>query len=513
MSRIAMARVVVVTAVGVAAAIAVPAAAWAAPVAEPGDGGVATVVLSTEDLPAGFQPDPSLTGPLDGPRAQALGIDPSQLGAHQAVVRDWLSADRTEEVTETGIDAWTHAAAQAWMATTVAGLLNLKATRQALPGLGGLDAYGGYLQGQFNLFLPMARGPYAFELHVIADASAAGPLMSDLAAAQMQKVPADTPDTADPGSFASTAAGGAVGVLFGYLLIVDGIAYWRNPLRRKRRRGRAPALAAGSGIIDVSASAKKNRRTAIWRLTAQFAGLGLAAYGADVFLVQYWYAYLVAGAAIVWAGGRFIRPAGVRPDQVRTMLAGRHKIMVTGLLALAGVLILLGLACAVFGGLYQAFPPDSTVAFGPGQAATATQNVGSQLAGGAFILIALGAVCYRGAHRLASIRARQLMLRDPRPPVLYLRSFGDDRLKLWTATLGRSALIERFTPRRFDTFEQMLVRHLSAYGPVIAVNHPRTRLAPLGAVRETIEGGDWQEVVAAWMDQARLIVFATPPAR
>ena len=105
------------------------------------------------------------------------------------------------------------------------------------------------------------------------------------------------------------------------------------------------------------------------------------------------------------------------------------------------------------------------------------------------------------------------MLRDPRPPVLYLRSFGDDRLKLWTATFGRPSLIERFTLRRFDTFEEVLVRYLSGYGPVIAVNPPGTRLAPLGAARETIDSADWQAAVATWMARSRLIVFATPPSQ
>ena len=108
--------------------------------------------------------------------------------------------------------------------------------------------------------------------------------MSAVAAAQMGKVPADTPDTASPGNFATSAAGTAVGVLLGYLLIVDGIAYWRNPLRRKRGQGRSTGLQAGPGIINVSPAAKKNKRTAVWRLAVQFIGLSLAAYGADVLL-------------------------------------------------------------------------------------------------------------------------------------------------------------------------------------------------------------------------------------
>ena len=59
----------------------------------------------------------------------------------------------------------------------------------------------------------------------------------------------------------------------------------------------------------------------------------------------------------------------------------------------------------------------------------------------------------------------------------------------------------------------MLVRHLSRYGPVIAVNPPGTRLAPLGAARETIDSADWQSVVASWMAQSALIVFLAPPSR
>ena len=65
--------------------------------------------------------------------------------------------------------------------------------------------------------------------------------------------------------------------------MVDGIAYWRNPLRRKRGQGRSTRPQAGPGIIDVSAAAKKNKRTAVWRLAVQFIGLSFAAYGADVF--------------------------------------------------------------------------------------------------------------------------------------------------------------------------------------------------------------------------------------
>jgi hypothetical protein len=191
-------------------------------------------------------------------------------------------------------------------------------------------------------------------------------------------------------------------------------------------------------------------------------------------------------------------------------MAGSHRIFVTGLLAVAATLILLGLVCLVFLGFYQMQPSGTTVPSLTGQDSTDAQSVATDLEAAGIVLVVLGAIIFRTARRLGSIQARRLMLRDPRPPVLYLRAFGDDRLKLWTATFGRPSLIERFTLRRFDTFEEVLVRHLSRYGPVIAVNPPRTRLAPLGAARETIDSADWQSVVAGLMARSSLIVLVAP---
>src|SRR6202012_4957797 len=106
-------------------------------------------------------------------------------------------------------------------------------------------------------------------------------------------------------------------------------------------------------------------------------------------------------------------------------------------------------------------------------------------AGAGLGLLVLGAVIFLVARRLRAADARRLMLRDPRPPVLYLRSFT----------------------------EEGLVRHLSRYGPVVAVNPPGTRLAPVRAARETIEPANWQSAVAGWMAHSALIVFLAPPSR
>jgi len=148
-----------------------------------------------------------------------------------------------------------------------------------------------------------------------------------------------------------------------------------------------------------------------------------------------------------------------------------------------------------------------------GLGATTVQNLATDLEWTGLGLLVVGAVTFYIARRLGSADARRLMLSDPRPPVLYLRSSGDDRLRLRTATFGRSSLVERFTFRRLDRFEEVLVRYLSRYGPVIAVNPPGSGLAPLRAARETIDSADWHSAVAAWMARSALIVFLAPPDR
>jgi hypothetical protein len=506
MGRTALRRAIVVLTAALVLTITFPLGAHAA------DTGLAAAMLDTGDLPAGFTPDASLTGPLTGQRAQELGLNPAQAGSQDAWVRTWLGPGGAE-VIETATDAGTGVQARAGAALGVSVLQKQGATRQPVAGF---DVYGGYVGQYFELVLPMARGPYLFDLHVLAPASSAGSagqLVSQLGAAQVRKVPADTPDTAAPVpvSDAAAAAGAVIGALVGYLLLVDGLGYLRNPLRRKLwqpRSGRVRTEPADDSAVDVSAAAKRSRRIAVGRLAVQLAGLGLVAYAADVFQVRFWYAYLVAGLVVVWAGGRFIHPGGADRGRNR---AGAHRMLVSVMLIGASAMILFGLAAVVSSGVYQIQPPGAAVQSLSGEGTITVQNLATGLEVSGLGLLVLGAVIFGVARRLSSVDARRLMLRDPRPPVLYLRSFGDDRLRLWAATLGRPSLVERFTLRRSDRFEEVLVRYLSRYGPVIALNPPGTRLAPLGAARETIDSDDWQSVVAGWMAQSALIVFLAPP--
>ena len=97
----------------------------------------------------------------------------------------------------------------------------------------------------------------------------------------------------------------------------------------------------------------------------------------------------------------------------------------------ASAMILFGLAAIVSFGLYQTQPPGAAVQSLSGEGTITVQNLATGLEVSGLGLLVLGAIIFRFARRLSSADARRLMLRDPRPPVLYLRSFGDDRLRLW----------------------------------------------------------------------------------
>lgn len=133
-------------------------------------------------------------------------------------------------------------------------------------------------------------------------------------------------------------------------------------------------------------------------------------------------------------------------------------------------------------------------------------KIASQLAVYLFFFVGLlgGATgLYRSGRRRAMLPGSKLIERDPRPTVLYLRSFGDDRIKMH----ARAANGRMITESLFRiTFEEMATDHLWRYGPVRCIGRPGERARPLGAARDYAEGETWREQILQWMGQASLCV-------
>ncbi|MFD9689309.1 transferase [Kitasatospora sp. NPDC001309] len=87
---------------------------------------------------------------------------------------------------------------------------------------------------------------------------------------------------------------------------------------------------------------------------------------------------------------------------------------------------------------------------------------------------------------------------DGRRPVLYLRSFADDRT---------AAQVDDGQALNIHSREEQLASALAAFGPVIAVGRPGEPLPLLGAARFYLPLDDWKPTILRLMDLSQLIVL------
>ena len=134
--------------------------------------------------------------------------------------------------------------------------------------------------------------------------------------------------------------------------------------------------------------------------------------------------------------------------------------------------------------------------------------VGQNIAaiGMAFGALVWGTHIYRRARKEAMLPGSELVKKDSRRIVLYLRSFHDDRkIKLRARATDGRILLERLVK---ISFEELVTNHLWGFGPVLAIGDPSTRghAAPLGAARDYVADAGWQETATQLMGQSSMIV-------
>lgn len=120
-------------------------------------------------------------------------------------------------------------------------------------------------------------------------------------------------------------------------------------------------------------------------------------------------------------------------------------------------------------------------------------------------LIVASAMPLRLARRLAMRQAHRRLAHDDRDPVLLLRAFSDDGIKLRARRTRRTSMFDRIALRRWDRLEEILAAQLDCIGPVEAIGEPRSRLPPLGAVRRSYQGDAWRTGVQELIGKAALI--------
>ena len=110
------------------------------------------------------------------------------------------------------------------------------------------------------------------------------------------------------------------------------------------------------------------------------------------------------------------------------------------------------------------------------------------------VMLWVGRNATRRGRRHLQASAEELRASDPRPPVLYLRSFEADDVMAASRGLGDSA-------------EEALVAALTVIGPVVALGEPGEKLPPLGAARAYTANDRWQLHISDWASEASQIVL------
>lgn len=135
----------------------------------------------------------------------------------------------------------------------------------------------------------------------------------------------------------------------------------------------------------------------------------------------------------------------------------------------------------------------------------------------ALSLIGGGVFNWMRGLRLASVSVEQLRQHDKRAPVIFLRSFGDEKADysvrgffaaLQTAfraqaATGTQPMISPWGP----TFQIQLASLWRGLGPYVAIGRPGEEIADTGAARTYVSDAVWQQQVADWLQEARLVVL------
>jgi hypothetical protein len=131
-------------------------------------------------------------------------------------------------------------------------------------------------------------------------------------------------------------------------------------------------------------------------------------------------------------------------------------------------------------------------------------------------LIVFGAAGYAGnrllrrSRKLLTIDAYDRIAYDVRPPVLYLRSFGDDERRYRTPFFRnrgkRLSSPFELLMGRFSTYEERLAHALKRFGPVVAIGNPSDPTPALGASRAYVGDDEWKDRVMDLLGRAGLVV-------
>jgi hypothetical protein len=209
---------------------------------------------------------------------------------------------------------------------------------------------------------------------------------------------------------------------------------------------------------------------------------------------------LVVGTGATWFGRRREDSIlGSRGDRSMPAVAPASAVM----FVCSCVILLTGGTVLIFGLREVVFFPSLTHLRLSDRVGAAPNVLSWMLFAVGVGLLVAGAAIYRFSRALARVGWRGAG--SEQDPVVYLRSFHDDALRIPTVFSARRPFVEWFNLGGREPFEESVAWELALKGPVIAIGRPGSTRATLGAAREHISDDDWQAVIVDRIDQAYLL--------
>lgn len=114
-------------------------------------------------------------------------------------------------------------------------------------------------------------------------------------------------------------------------------------------------------------------------------------------------------------------------------------------------------------------------------------------------------------QRALAPRAREVLEKDKRRPVLMIRSFRDDEAAIYSISTStgkdKDGKPETTTSISQSRFEEAVATEIGKIGPLVAVGNPRDDLPQLGAARARFADETWKLPVIDMLEQSRLILL------
>jgi hypothetical protein len=123
-------------------------------------------------------------------------------------------------------------------------------------------------------------------------------------------------------------------------------------------------------------------------------------------------------------------------------------------------------------------------------------------------LVGLGRLLDNATRRHAAHLYQSVREWDDRPPVLFLRSFEQDKVAIPARTRNLVLQLPAGLGRTHE-LDELLLEAGAPFGPLVAIGDPRNPIPPLGAARVFVRnaGQDWKSVVADLILASRAIVI------